>query len=144
MASLIETKLMKQVNRLGYWVLLVVAIFGNLVMSVILLPAFVAFEGMTLYLIITLLVLVFGLLFDLLIRDMHLIGRRHVIFAGTIVPVIAIFTLYLIVRFANYLIIVLEIGIKTHNPLVVGIVYGATFILPYLLHEIIIGIKKCF
>ena len=115
-----------------YWVALFVAILGNVVVSVVLIPFLLALRDILLYVIIITLGVAFGLLFDLLIRDIDTLSSRHYIIAGIFIPCLAITNVFLMANFSNTLTVSMHLK-NIHPPLLVGAVYTIAFIAPYLL-----------
>lgn len=121
-----------------YWAALIIAILGNMVISIVLIPFLLALRDLLLYIIIVTLGLAFGLLFDLLIRDIDNLGKHHYIIAGLFIPSLAIINVVYMANFANTL--TASIHLKNiHPPLLVGAVYTIAFIVPYLFSHIMEG-----
>ena len=124
-----------------YWAALIIAIIGNMVISIVLIPFLLALRDLLLYIIIITLGLAFGLLFDLLIRDIDSLGKHHYIIAGLFIPSLAIINVIYMTNFANTL--TASINLKNiHPPLLVGAIYTIAFIIPYLFSHIIEGHKS--
>ncbi len=121
-----------------YWIALILIILGNMVISIVLIPFLFALRDLLLYIIIITLGLVFGLLFDLLIRDIDNLGKHHYIIAGLFIPSLAIINVIYMANFANKLIASINLN-NTHQPLLVGAVYTIAFTCPYLFSHIIEG-----
>ena len=66
----------KFLDAVIYWFLLIVAIIGNIVISIILIPFLLAFKKIPLYFTIVILAAMFGFLFDQLIRDIENLENR--------------------------------------------------------------------
>ena len=122
----------KLLDKAVYWLSLLLAITGNFVISVALIPELLALKGYQLYLIIIVLGISFGLLFELLIRTIEHLKVKHHLFLGTIVPVLAVINFVIISNNMKRL-----VGLENpQNPLVVGIVYALSFMLPYAVYQI--------
>ena len=119
-----------------YWVALMVAILGNMVISIVLLPFLLALRDLLLYTIIITLGVAFGLLFDLLIRDIDNLGTRHYIIAGLFIPALAIINVIYMTNFANTVTASVHLR-NIHPPILVGAVYTIAFIAPYLFSHIV-------
>jgi hypothetical protein len=131
----------KIIDSIVYWVVLIVTIVGNLILSIILVPFLLTLSHIQLYIIIGTIAATFGFLFDLLIRDIENLEQKHYIIAGVFIPSIAIIDVYFMVRFANYLTSIMKLNNIQHNPLIVGLVYTVAFIMPYLVNKYIIQNK---
>jgi len=118
-----------------YWFSLLLAIIGNFIISVSLIPVLLVLQSFPLYLVLITIGVAFGLLFELLIRTIeHLEVQEH-LFLGIIVPAIAVFNVFIIVVFSNSLEEVIKID-NPQNPLMIGVVYAGAFILPYAFYQL--------
>ncbi|MBI2139495.1 hypothetical protein HYU14_01115 [Candidatus Woesearchaeota archaeon] len=124
----------KYMDALLYWALLVVAIVGNLIISIILLPFLLAFKNIPLYFTIILLGVLFGYIFNLLIRDVQHTGKEY-IKASLFIPALAVINMYYMVGFANFVSATLHLPSKIHSPLALSLLYVIAFSLPYFLHN---------
>ena len=122
----------KILDILIYWISLAVAIGGNFIITLALIPELITLKGSLLYIIIITLGVSFGLLFELLIRTIeHLKAHQH-LFLGIIVPVLAVINFIIVANNTKIL-----VGIENpQNPFLVGIVYAISFILPYAVYQI--------
>jgi|SRR3989338_1466397 len=122
----------KLLDKAVYWLSLLLAITGNFVISVALIPELLALKGYPLYLIITTLGISFGLLFELLLRTIEHLNAKHHLFLGIIVPVLAVINIVIVSNNMKRL-----VGLENpQNPLAAGIVYALSFILPYAIYQI--------
>ncbi|MCH8328870.1 MAG: hypothetical protein IIB81_00580 [Nanoarchaeota archaeon] len=122
----------KILDKFVYWFSLLIAIIGNLIISISLIPVLLALKGLQLYLVIITLGLAFGLLFELLIRSIEHLETKHHILLGIMIPVIAVINFIIISNNMKKL-----IGIENpQNPIIVGSVYAITFILPYIVYQV--------
>jgi len=126
----------KFLDSIIYWILLIVAIIGNIVISVILVPFLLGFRTIPLYLIIIVLAAMFGFLFDQLIRDIENLENKHIILAWAFIPALAIINTYYMTSFTNHVTKTLELPFTLHSPILISIVYVFAFILPYILHNL--------
>ena len=127
----------KFLDSLIYWILLIVAIIGNMVISIILIHFLLAFKRIPLYFIIIILAAMFGFLFDQLIRDIEHLEKKHHIIAWAFIPSLAIINVYYMASFANYLVQSLKLPLTLHSPLIISIFYVIAFITPYILGNVI-------
>lgn len=119
-----------------YWFVLIIAIVGNLVISIALVPFLLEFKHLFLYIIIIILALVFGFFFDLLIRDIESLEQKHVIIAGVFIPALAVINVFYITNFSNYVSFTLNLG-NVHNPFIISVIYVLAFSSPYLVYRIV-------
>ena len=122
----------KVLDKFVYWFSLLIAIIGNLVISISLIPVLIVLKGPQLYLVIIALGLAFGLLFELLIRTIENLEIKHHLFLGIIIPIISIINFIIISNNMKEL-----IGIESpQDPIITGAVYTIAFILPYISYQV--------
>jgi len=134
-----ETKKTKFVSFLDifiYWFAFFVSIIGNMVISIALVPFLLAFQGVFLFAVIIILALVFGFLFDFLIRDIEKLQKKHYVIAGIFIPAIAAITIFYMTMFANYVSVKLKIGFL-HSPFWITVIYVIAFSAPYMVYRIV-------
>ena len=125
----------KFLDKTIYWISLIVAIIGNFIIAVVLIPFLLTLNSFQLYLIIVTIGMAFGLLFELLIRSITHLKTGHHLFFGFLMPVVAVVNIFIITNIADYFEKVFLIK-NVHNPLVVAIVYAVAFILPYAIYHL--------
>ena len=125
----------KFLDKTVYWVVLIVAIIGNLILSIILIPFMLVLKHIILYVIIFVLAFIFGLFFDLLLREIEQLDQPHRIIAGLFIPALAIINVFYMAQFSNYLTDTIQLN-NPHNPFLVGFVYTTAFIVPYLFYKV--------
>ncbi len=133
----------KKMNPLLYWMSLVVAIIGNIFVSILFIPFLLFLKGFPLYTIIIILGVVFGMLFNLLVKDIEYIDYRHHVVSGIFIPAIAAVDFYYIVKVSN------TIGSKLTNaphqdPIMISVVYVLAFVAPYVIYKLgaLIKVRK--
>ena len=130
----------KILDKLVFWASLVIAIIGNFIISISLIPILLALNNLPLYIVLITLGVAFGLLFELLIRTIEHLEAKHHIFLGIIIPIIAIINVIIIVTFSNNLEKIINIE-NPHSPLLVGVIYAFAFMLPYLIYQLFLKNK---
>ena len=128
-------------DTIMYWLVLLVALIANFIISIILIPFLVAMHGVSLYTIIIIIGFAFGAFFDLLIRDIEKIQDKDIIIAGIFLPLLALINVILMVNFSNNLQKVMGLSNIQHNPVIVSIAYVSAFILPYIIRVFILYSK---
>ena len=118
-----------------YWVVLLVAIIGNLIISIVLIPFFLVLKEYLLYLIIITLGITFGLFFNLLINNIEGLSKTHHVIVGLFIPVFALVNMFYITGTANYLQTLIQID-NIQQPWLIGVVYALAFISPYLVPKL--------
>ena len=130
----------KILDKSVYWISLLVAIIGNIIISISLIPFLLALRSFQLYLIIITMGIAFGLLFELLIRTIEHLETKHHLFLSIIIPIIAVINIIAIVLFSNRLEEAINIQ-NPHNPVLIGVVYAVAFMLPYSIYQLFLKNK---
>lgn len=132
----------KQMNRLLYWATFLIAVIGNIIVSLVLVPFLLVLPHVALYFIVFILGLTFGALFGFLIKDIEHVDPKHHIVAGIFLPAIAIVNITMIVNFANRFSNALKISAIHQNAILTSIFYVVGFMIPYLLPRFIGLLRK--
>ena len=129
-------------SKIVFWSALIVTIFGNFIVSLILIPFLIVLNKWVLYSIVILLAGSIGFLYKLLITDIGHLEKKHHIAASIVVPLIAIANIVGMVLVSNKFIRDLRVENVQHNPIMVAIVFAVVLISPYVLHQIFSVIKN--
>ncbi|MBI4980466.1 hypothetical protein HZC30_02815 [Candidatus Woesearchaeota archaeon] len=129
-------------SRLAFWSAVAVVIISNIIVSLVLVPFLVFFQPWALYLILILLAILVGWVYNFLITDVRHLERKHHILGGIIVPLIALGNMALIVIMAQKFLEKGAINSTNVNPWVMGIVFGVVFIIPSIVARIKIAVKN--
>ena len=89
-AKQLKTSETRFLEKRIYWVLLVVIIAANFAISIALIPILMVLRGIFLYFVIITLGIVFGLLFELVIRSMEHLEKKHHALLAIFIPIIAL------------------------------------------------------
>ncbi|MBS3100853.1 hypothetical protein J4204_01850 [Candidatus Woesearchaeota archaeon] len=92
-----------------YWVLLAVIIAANFAISIALIPVLIALNGAFLYLVLMVLGIVFGLLFELVIRSIEHLEKKHHLLLAVLIPLIALANAFVISNVSNDLMSTLSV-----------------------------------
>jgi hypothetical protein len=122
--------------RMVFWSAMVVIIFANIIVSLILVPFLITLDSLILYLIVTVIAGTIGFLYNFLITDISHIEKKHHLWAGILVPLIALTNMIIMVTLSNRFIEDLNIQTPPHSPFLLGLVFGIAFILPYIVDRI--------
>ena len=122
------------------WILLVIIIVANFAISIALIPILMTLSGITLYFIIVILGIVFGLLFELLIRSIEHFEKKHHIFLAILIPLIALANVFITSKISNDLTKILQLT-NFNNPIIIAFVYAVSFVLPYIVYRFILKIE---
>ncbi len=121
-----------KLDRLVYWIAMIVAIVGNFIISIILVPFLVSITNkIALGIIIFCIAMSFGFLFNVLLRDIKEIDSQHYIVSDIFIPALALINTFVITNVANHFINLLNIQ-TAHNPVYIGVIYVSGFVIPYL------------
>ncbi len=113
-----------------FWIILITMIIVNFIAALSLLPLFIVYaNNIFLFLIVIVLGLCFGLLFEILIRDIEKFERKHHLALSLIIPLIAVASFFIIAFFAK---------IDKDWALRAGVIYAVAFILPKAVYEVIL------
>ncbi|MBI2101746.1 hypothetical protein HYT53_03985 [Candidatus Woesearchaeota archaeon] len=123
-----------------YWVLLAVIITANFAISIALIPVLVALNGAFLYLVLMVLGIVFGLLFELVIRSIEHLEKKHHLLLAVLIPLIALANAFVISNMSNNLMSKLSLA-NLHNSIVIALVYSVSFVLPYIVYRFVLKIE---
>ena len=123
-----------------YWVLLVVIIAANFAISIALIPVLMALKGALLYFIIVLLGIVFGLLFELVIRSIEHLEKKHHLILAILITLFALTNFFVVSRISNNLMTTLNLT-NIHTPIIIALVYAASFALPYVTYRFVLKIE---
>ncbi len=122
-------------DRLVYWAGLLLAIVGNFVISVFMIPILITMPNFLLYITIIILGATFGLLFSLILGDIASLNKEKYVVASLFIPMIAIINMFVVVNIANYISERFNLEL-THNPYIISILYVIAFSLPHIIQKI--------
>ena len=114
-----------------YWMIIFAMVFITLLVSFWLIPFFVVFQGWIVFLVLFILGLSFGAMFNNLIIHLEHLNRKHYILAGMLIPIVAIASLFIITKAAAYAAAKINLPAR-QSPLEVSAVYLIGFLLPYI------------
>ncbi len=120
-----------------FLVLLMLIIAGNFAIAVALIPILLVVRGLALYLILAVMGLFFGLLFELVIRSIEYFERKHHIILVILIPIISLAIVYVISKTSNSFTKSLNLN-NFHDPVIVALVYAVSFVMPYLVYRFIL------
>ncbi len=118
-----------------YWVGLFVAIIGNFILTVALLPFLMILNSVQLYVILGIVGFVFGYLFHVILKDIEHVDQRHHIAAGIFTPAIALVIVFFMTTVSNRFNDVIN-NPNPHNPWILSIVYLVSFSAPYVIYKV--------
>jgi len=128
-AEKIKPMWIRNVDKSLYWMLLFLAIAGNFVISVVLVPFLLILEGLPLYFSLFFIGLSFGWMFSFILHHIELSKGQHIV-AAIFIPALAIINVGIFAALSNKLIIMLKLATPPHNPFIAGAVYVLGYVLP--------------
>ncbi len=120
----------RNVDNALYWVLLIIAILGNFVVSVILVPFLLILKGAALYFSLFFIGASFGWMFSFILHNLEKLQKEQHIIASLFIPALAVINVGIFAVLSNKLIILLKLTTPPHNPFLVGAVYVFGYVLP--------------
>lgn len=134
--------LLQRLNSVVYWVALVICIFGNFVITIILIPFLITITNkVALGIIIGCIAISFGFLFNVLLSDIEDLDSNHHIIPGLFIPALSMINIFIMVNVANNQISILNLN-NIHSPLIISIIYVVSFSAPYFISKIIKKTKE--
>ncbi|MBI2575036.1 hypothetical protein HYV82_04070 [Candidatus Woesearchaeota archaeon] len=127
--------LSKELAEIMFWVSLLALIIANLLVTIVIVPLVLAASALT-ALIVAFLGLFAGKLFAMLIANIGNIETKHHIIAATLVPGLAVMNLFILIAGVNRLAPAFGLA-QSQDPLLISIVYVASFLTPYLWANVI-------
>ena|SRR3990170_184525 len=121
----------KQMNFTIYWMVILVLIVCNFLITVLLIPFLLLISSWMISFLIVVLGFVFGLIFDFLVRDIEHVERKHHIAAAVLIPILSIANIFIMEMVANKIAEYMNISFS-QSPLLVSVLYVVPFLLPYL------------
>ena len=122
-------------SKIVFWSALVVIVFGNIIVSVVLIPFLIALNTWVIYALVVLMAGIVGFLYNLLITDIGHLRKKHHVLAGIIIPILAFANMIIMVLVSNRFAADLKIK-NAHEPLVLGIIFAVVFIIPAVVGKI--------
>ncbi len=132
-ASSKRTKWIRVLDSMIYWLVLLVAIVMNFVLSIVLVPFLLVFTGPMLILALVVIAVAFGTMLDVVVRETEHLQQKHYVMAEVFIPAIALINIYIITRLSGQLATLMELPGAANNPLLVSVCYVAAFIAPHII-----------
>lgn len=127
---------MEIMESIVYWLAIIIAIIGNMIIAIVLIPFFLVLHAFYLYFIVILLGVGFGFLYNILITDLEKVVKREMIMESVFIPALALISVGFMTYFANILANAWNMTI-THPPLLAGLVYALAFVGPWFVKNYI-------
>jgi predicted tellurium resistance membrane protein TerC len=120
----------QRVDVFVYWLVLIIAVLGNVAFSVALVPAIVALPAFNLFVVIAVTAAFFGLVCGYVVHKIDVIDNRHHVLYVVLVSLIGLLSFALVLQQANATVEALGFG-YTHG-FWLGIIYVVAFLSPYV------------
>lgn len=127
-----KTPLIKFFDTIVYWTALLIAIIGNFIVSVVLVPLLLVLKGPALYFTLFFVGASFGTLIYTVIRIVESIDPKRNLIAGLFIVALAVINIYIITGLTNKLELLMGIPTNIQEPILVSIVYAIGYLIPYL------------
>lgn len=124
-------------DAIVYWVVLFVAIVGNFVLSVVLVPFLLVLRGSGLYFSLFFIGASFGAMFWFILQSIERAQKKKRIIWEIFIPSLALINVGIFAVLSNDLIVLLELSTPPHNPMLVGAAYTFGYVLPSALWKIV-------
>ncbi len=131
-------------SKMVFWSAIIVIVFANMVVAGVLIPFLIALNQWVLYSAVILLAGTVGFLYNFLITDIGHLERKHHVWAGILVPLLALGNIVVVVILSNRFIEDARIQNVPHDPYVLAVVFAIAFILPYVIDRLrlMVGERK--
>lgn len=121
------------VSKVLFWSALILIIIANAAIVAVFVPFLSFFPATILYGLIGFLGLMMGLVYNFLLNDMAHIQTKHHVLAFFLIPALAILNVVALNLALTKLYPTLE---SNYNPLILGAIFAAAFLIPYLIGRI--------
>ena len=118
-------------------VMLFLAIFGNFILSVVMVPVLIALRGIFLYVCIYIIAMSFGALFSFLLHGIEMAKPSQHLLASILIPSLALINVAIFANLTNKLIVLLHLAEPGHNVILVGLVYVFGYVTPEILTHVL-------
>jgi len=109
------------------------AIIMNFVLAFVFLPLFMMLNSASLFLMIIIAGVFFGLMFENLLFHVEELSRPRQMVVLAVVPGVAAFGFIAFAQFANFIALYIGLLGVRHNPIIIGVVYAVSFFVPLAL-----------
>jgi hypothetical protein len=137
-----KSKGIRMMDELAYWTFLFIAVAGNFILSVVLVPFMLILKGFYLFAVLFVIAFAFGMLINVVLKEIEKIEAKKHIIPILFIIAIALINIYIIARFTNKLEFLLQVPTPAHSPVLISATYVVAFTLPYLFSEYRKAMKK--
>lgn len=123
-------------GKFVFWVALIGAVIANIFLTLVMVPVMIVSGNIFSAMFTALISIIFGFMFFWVIKEIDEADYRyHVIFC-TIIPFFSIINVHISTYIANAMIKIIQTNSPQKNPMIMGIVFGAAFITPFIFYII--------
>jgi hypothetical protein len=126
-----KSLLVKIIDEIVHWMIVMIILFGNTVISVFIVFISNMFNRFFFYLIIGLTAIIFGIMVEIPIKEVERLDKNKHFISRTALPLLALVNIYILIGVKA----VVEHYSKLQfdfNPFIAGIVYGILFLIPHI------------
>ncbi len=125
-----KSRWMRFIDSSLYWILLFIAIIGNFIISVVLVPFLLTFKGAPLYFTLFFVGITFGWMFSFILHNLEQLKNKQHIVASVFIPALALINVGIFAILSNKLIILLKLSTPPHSPFLIGAAYVFGYVIP--------------
>jgi len=127
-----KTPLIKFFDAISYWVALLIAVAGNFLVSVVIVPLLLTLSGVPLYFTLFFVGISFGALIYTVIRMVEAITPKKNVIAGLFIVALAVINIYIITGLTNKLELQMGLTTNVQDPILISVFYAVGYLTPYL------------
>jgi len=131
-----------QMNRVVFAAVLFALVLGNLIIAIALIPVILLVQEFWVYFVIIFAGAAYGALFNYMIRDLEHLEAKHHILAAILVLGTAALSFYMVLKITAFVAPLFAIQTPKEHATIIGLIYIASFLAPYLVEELASFRKK--
>ena len=116
-----------------FWVVVILAVVTNMLVGILFVPLLLVLNSFRMYFVIVCFGVCFGLLFENLLSNFGELSHHHYLLLIGMVPAIAAVSILVFAEIANQAILFFGLPNIVHESLLIALVYGLSFMLPFAL-----------
>ncbi len=120
-------------SKVLFWSALIIIIIANAAITAVFIPFLILFPSTILYSLLFFIGLLMGLVYNFLLNDMAHIQTKHHVLSFLLIPALAIVNVFFITLALTKWYPTLQ---SDYSPIVVGSIFAAAFLVPYLISRI--------
>jgi hypothetical protein len=124
--------LIKILDEIIHWFLILLILFGNLIMDVFIVFLSILVGVKSFYFVVMLLALVFGIMIEIPLRDIKKLDKQKHFFSRLMLPLLALLNIYILMGAKNTIELITGKNFQ-FNPVIIGIIYGVFMLAPHFI-----------